>query len=415
MDQRIGRVLLWALLAAYLAMVGAGVLLTWLIWRAPDVDVYPPGFLALFSFSAFVVVGVFIVSRFSENRFGWLLMVAGFSWVAFALMDDYSICSFGVHAGTLFGSQFALWVSNWGFFPNLWLVVVVIPLLFPTGHLPRGRWRAVFWTSLVGTSLATLGFMFIPGEIEVSGVSSDKWAANPYAVDHWAVLVSFVVGMPLAIISSIAAGASIVWRLRHTRGVEHLQLKWFAYAGGLNAVAFGATTILFSLGRDELADVAQALLFLGFAAFPIAAGIAIVRYRLFDIDVLIRRTLVYGLLTVCLGFAYLALILASQSAIRAGFGHSSDLATAASTLAVAGLFRPLLGWIQTLVDRRFYRRRYDASQTVSEFSARVRDEVNLHQLIGELHAVVQDTMQPEHVSLWLRSAPRSEDALRPGA
>jgi hypothetical protein len=193
--------------------------------------------------------------------------------------------------------------------------------------------------------------------------------------------------------------AAIVVRFRRATGEERLQLKWFASAGALFALACIAYIVPFSPLPSDTAG--QALILLAFAGIPVAAGVAILRYRLYDIDVVINRTLVYGGVTATLAAAYLGTVLLLQLALSP-LTEESDLAVAGSTLAVAALFRPARAWIQRFVDRRFYRSRYDAARTLEAFGARVRNEVDLDKLGGELRTVVAETMRPSGVSIWLR-------------
>ncbi len=214
------------------------------------------------------------------------------------------------------------------------------------------------------------------------------------------------VGSSLTAVASVSAGAALIVRLRRSRGVERQQLKWFAYVGALIVVGFRwprcPRSTRIRLGTDRRPGLLVHRAVIAGFGIPVATAFAMLRYRLYDIDVVIKRTLVYGALTAALGGAYLASVLLLQLLLS----PSSDLAIAASTLAVAALFQPLRTRIQALVNRRFYRRAYDADRTVEAFGARLRDEVALEALTDELQAVVHHTMQPAHVSLWLKEPAR---------
>ena len=223
---------------------------------------------------------------------------------------------------------------------------------------------------------------------------------NPYGVDS--PVVDFLTGVAVLLIVVGIAGssASLILRFRRARGEQRQQMKWIAFAGAVAGVCVMVFTVLYDVVGEA---VANSGIMLGVLCLPLAAGVAILRYRLYDIDVVINRTLVYGALTATLAGAYLGFVLLLQLLLN-GVTGDSGLAVAGSTLAVAALVRPARARIQAVVDRRFFRRKYDAAQTLEEFSARLRDQIDLGTLNAELSSVVHDTLQPAHVSVWLRSA-----------
>ena len=394
----------WALPGLCLIIVATHLVLLWLVLQEPAIDIVAAtglaNMLAIPSFVPLVVVGALVAARHPANRLGWLLCGIGLSWETFVLLNSYTAYAFGTQDGAAFGSQVALWAANWMFYPNLCLSVAFVPLLFPSGHLPAGRWRIVFWMALVGTLSTTAGLAFEPITFEIEELSGHPGVANPYGFSRWISDILLFTGFPLSVLAGIAAGASIVWRLRRARGAERQQLKWVAYVGALASAIFVVNTVLF-IFELEIAARTGAFQVLSLAAFPIAAGIAIVRHQLFDIDRVINRTLVYGLLSLSLGAVYVLLILLPTLAL--GFDDSTpDLLVAGSTLAIASLFRPLRGRINHVVNRKFYRARYDAAQTIEHFSACLREAVDLTTLTRDLTDVVQETVQPTSAWVWLR-------------
>jgi hypothetical protein len=222
--------------------------------------------------------------------------------------------------------------------------------------------------------------------------------------------LGILVALPVLLIA-VACLASLVVRFRHAQGEERQQLKWFAYAGTLLllAVAVGGVALPFVVRQDDWFARIMAVSILPYTglitAFPVAAGIAILKHHLYDLDRIIRGTLVYGVLTTSLGLAYWGGVVLLQALLRP-LTQGSDLAIAGSTLAVAALIRPARRRIQAMVDRRFHRRKYDAARTLEAFSARLRQEIDLDSITADLLAVVRETMQPAHVSLWLRPPAR---------
>jgi hypothetical protein len=371
------------LLGLTVALTGAGVAFS--AGREAAFDTVLFALLAL----TLAAVGTLIVSRHPEHRIGWILCGFGLwgSIVEAGQGYGYLAAEHGWPAGA--AGEWLVFCS-WIVDAALWTIVV---LLFPAGRLPSRRWRPVVWASLAGAALALLG-------LGLSSDSGDQFAggANPLAVDSPLVDLAFVVGAVVLLGAFAAAVVSLVRRLRRSRGVERQQLKWFAYAGlGLTLIFPFATAFWYS------SVLVQVVTSLALNAMPIAIGIAILRYRLYDIDLVIRRTLVYAALTATLVASYLAGVLLLQLALGP-LTEDNDLAIAGSTLAAAALFRPARARIQAIVDRRFFRRRYDAERTLQRFGSHLRDEVELDAVVGDLRAVVADTMQPAHVSLWLRNA-----------
>jgi hypothetical protein len=350
----------------------------------------------------FAVVGRLLTSRRPENAVGWILALIGIVLAVAALTEGYVAGALG--SDPLLALELAGWLTQFIWF--LWLpglVGIALPLLFPDGHLPSPRWRWIAWAGVVGTVLGTLATAFKPGPIEVDAAVDVE---NPVGISGAGELLSVVegLGFVLTSVGVVGAGAAVIVRLRRSRGVERQQLKWFAYVASM--IVAGLTVATLSSTVDEDSTLAQVLGPVGWftalgmvgIGIPLATGIAVLRYRLYEIDVVINRTLVYGALTATLAVAYLGSVLVLQLVLS----PSSDLAIAASTLAAAALFRPARGRIQAVVDRRFYRRKYDAQRTLESFAGRMRNQVALDAIAVELRSAVAETMQPTHISLWVR-------------
>jgi hypothetical protein len=347
--------------------------------------------LFMLGLTVFALVGAVVASRQPRNAIGWILE-------AVVLLSALSSVLIGYTSTADDPVPVAAWLDDW--IADVWigLAAVGIPLLFPDGRLPSPRWRVGFWLAsglfALGIAGRALGDRVL--DTEAPGTWQNPYALPGVAGDVMAGIASVSVvfyGVPAMI-----AVAGLVVRLRRSHGVERQQLKWFAYVGVLLMAALVLCAISLVGNRFYLVGVIGWTSFLALVTFgfPLAIGAAILRHRLYDIDVVINRTLVYGALTATLGATYLALVLL----IGLTLGES-NLAIAVSTLAVAALFRPARARIQASVDRRFYRRRYDAARTLEEFGAHLRDEIELESLAASLRGVVHDTVQPAHVTLWL--------------
>jgi hypothetical protein len=366
----------------------------------------------LFALS-FSTVGAVVAGRRPQNPVGWVFCAGGLVAATVGFAAEYSVYAVLTRPGSLpLGAEVA-WVAEWIWWLLLGAVAYVF-LLFPDGRLLSRRWRPLAWLAGIGPAIMAVGIALEPGPLEEFPV-----VRNPFGLEGLenASLVSDVVnwlgvlgvlGVPIAL---VGAGASLVVRFRRARGEQRLQLKWIAYAAALAATAQAtshASYLLVSWTPMALA----VLVICALAAIPVAAGIAILKYRLYDIDRIINRTLVYGLLTALLGAIYAGVVLVLGQLFGGIGGEPPSWAVAGATLAVAALVQPARRRIQQSVDRRFNRRRYDAAKTIETFSARLRDQIDLDTLSAELLAVVDQTMQPTKASLWLRPTGASRSSHR---
>jgi hypothetical protein len=351
---------------------------------------------------AFAAVGGLLVLRVRDNPIGWVFCLIGAGLSLSIAGGAYANYAVFVASPLLAGARIAVLVDDVAGPPCFGLVGVAL-LLFPTGRLPSRRWRPALWLCVAGSATIALGYAFRPG----GGDEPFQSVTNPLGIHGAFDLLDAMTGLGwlLSGLGVAAAAVAMVRRLRRSTGVERLQLKWIAYAAGILAADIVADEVSFFADVHGVAGIRDMLLGLAFATFPVAAGIAILRHRLYNIDVVIRRTLVYGFLTAMLAAVYIGTVLLLQAALDPVTSGSS-VAVAVSTLAVTALFGPARTRVQAVVDRRFYRRKYDAARTVEDFSVRLREQVDLDALGGELRKVVRDTMQPSHVSLWMRG-PRS--------
>ena len=347
--------------------------------------------------AAFSIVGGLIALRRPGNMIGWLLATIG---LLFAIVVACSsVASWGLESDAL-PEPVAEWISVGS---SVWVIALglvgtQLPLRLPDGRLPSLRWRWYSRISIGLIAVTLIGMATQRGRVEgVPGSANPLGAAwaEPLAGAIFLVMLSFVVGL-----------AALFMRYRRADAVDRVQLRWVALGGAVFLAIYLVTlplpSILGASSHSTTAGVITGFSQAAFGALPIAIGYAILRHRLYDIDVVINRTLVYGALTATLAGTYLGSVLLLQLLLN-GVTGDSGLAVAGSTLAVAALFRPARTHIQAAVDRRFFRRKYDAQRTLEAFSSRLRDEVDLRALSSELGAVVHETLQPAHVSLWLRA------------
>jgi hypothetical protein len=344
---------------------------------------------------AFAALGALVASRRPGNPIGWILSASPLCLAFTELARNWYVHTLIADLGSLPLAGGLMWAANWSWIPGFMPLLTLLLLLFPEGAAPSPRWRPLGWLAGLAMALLVVGYAFAPGPLEDYPRVENPVGAGGPAGDLFEVFQG--IGFPLFALAAIGSMASIVVRFRRSHGVERQQLKWMAAAAALVVAAW----VLNAFFDQALGEDISVILPLALLALPLAAAIAILRYRLYDLGLVVNRTLVYGALSATLGGTYLGIVLLLQLALDP-LTSDSGLAIAGSTLAVAALFRPLRARIQALVDRRFYRRRYDAVRTAEGFSVRLRDELDLAALSAELRGVVRETVQPAHVSLWLR-------------
>ena len=419
MRSRAAAWLAWSLAGLCLAMAVATIVLSVLPRPAREgVSTWGTvGDLLIFvSFLAFPVVGALISSRRPRNPIGWICLSAGLLWVLIIFSGDYSAYGVAVPGSVPFPVTVNALLYAWLWVPAVGLMGIYLILLFPDGKPPSRRWRPLAWLSGVVIAVESVAVFVTPGPLEGLG-----GARNPFGLEGylWLEVLGWIVLLLLPL-CMVASAVSLVLRFRISGAVVRQQIKWLAFAASfmgsiyLLIMSVGFVVWLVSapgtysdLGTETWwGAILEDVMLLSFAAVPVAIGFAILRYRLYDIDLVINRTLVYGSLTVTLALLYVGSVVTLQYASRALTGGESQLAIVASTLVIAALFNPLRRRIQKLIDRRFYRRKYDAQKTLSAFSKTLREETDLEALNAELLTVIRETIQPAHVSLWLRKTER---------
>jgi hypothetical protein len=381
--------LAWTLCTLTLLVLGASLVLILLGWSTPlpqgvtpwrDQAVFLAGLIGA------PILGGLVASRRPRNSYGWVWLAFGLSLVVQQAAQTYASYARWVEPGSLVAPLTIAHVFGLGNQAALGLAPFLL-LLFPTGRLPSRRWRPLAWISaLSGMTIAVLVF-FYGSPDKVGGV----------------VTIAAMTTVSVILVTFILSAISLVIRFRAARGTQRQQLKWFALAAVFAVLVFVMGTAL-GLERSFSETLWTLINAVSNAFLYSAVGIAILRYRLYDIDRIINRALVYGSLTVFLALVYFGGVVTTQTIFRAITGQErlSQLAVVISTLAIAALFNPLRRRIQNVIDRRFYRKKYDAAKTLETLSTKLRDETDLDELSGDLVRVVRETIQPEHVSLWLR-------------
>jgi len=347
----------------------------------------------ILGFAAFAIVGSLLVARRPENPISWIMVTIGWLAGLVPAADTYA-----AYIMTTRGSPDALailgaWINAWYFYLLIALTFIYLPLLFPDGHLLSRRWLfiaiipgisttvSVVYSALVDTLTGQYIKYRIDNPIGITGVRSES---DPIG---GLVLIGLIIGL-------VGAAAAVFVRYRRSTGAERQQLKWFLFA-----------VVLFPfllLPAESLPLVGDLLFSAMVIALPTAIGVAVLRYRLYDIDLIIRRTLVYTVLTVTLALVYFGLVILLEGTLRSLVGGGGQVATVISTLTIAALFTPLRRRVQEVIDRRFYRQKYNAEQALAEFAAAARYETDLEALSAQVTGIVDKTMRPESLSLWLR-------------
>jgi len=401
MSTRVAAWLAWSLCLLCVALAGACLIFSLLNGHTLYEMVLtgiPTTVILLTQMVSFSVVGALIASHRPENPIGWLFCAAALFYGIEIAGEEYAIYALLTNPGSLpLGAELA-WLTEWIWAPGFGIILVFLPLLFPDGHPPSRRWRGVGWLGGLSIGLICVLTSIVlwpergPALLQLEGFGGEveEWRS---AVSDW---VLKLVG-PMLLLAGLGAVISLFVRFRRARGDERQQIKWFASAAAL-------TLAWIIVAEEQSGEIVALWGLLVIASIPVATGMAILRYRLYDIDRIINRTLVYGVLTGILALVYFGGVATSEAIFRALTGQEQQpqIAVVVSTLVIAALFTPLRRRIQRFIDRRFYRRKYDARKTLEAFSSKLRDETDLEALNDNLVGVVRETMQPAHVSLWLR-------------
>jgi hypothetical protein len=411
MSARVAAWLAWSLCALCVALAAANFILALFNGRTLGEIFVSEGIVTFATWTvSFSVVGALIASHRPENPIGWIFLAVGFFYGLLFAGDEYAIYALLTNPGALPLGAEASWLGQWVWAPGLSLILVFLPLLFPDGHPPSHRWRPVAWLGglSIGLAVVSSAILLWPerGPALVTGDESPS---------HVLDVVLLFAAVPMMLVAGLGAVISLFVRFRRARGDERQQIKWFVSAAALTFFWMLVFPVVLGEllraggGLPRVTGALSGLLVL--PSIPIATAIAILRYRLYDIDRIINRTLVYGSLTVMLALLYFGGVSAIQALFGALTGQEEQpqLAIVVSTLVIAALFNPLRRRIQSFIDRSFYRSKYDAAKTLEAFSAKLREETDLDALSDDLASVVRETMQPAHVSVWLHPDPALKD------
>ena len=414
MSRRTAARLAWSLCALSLLLCAASIVL-----YVATRSVQPPSnwgtggdsavLIVVLPFLTFPLVGALIASKRPKNPVGWICLAVGIIWMIMPISSSYGVYGLVVRPGSMPFPAAIGSLGEWMWAPAVGLLGTYLILLFPDGRLPSRRWRPLAWLSGAVIILVSAGFALSPGPMDGLGGLRNPFGLEKYPWLADATLV-VVLLLPLCI---LASAVSLILRFLRSRGAEREQIKWLVFAASILGLGFSSYIIpSFFIVEDPTGgagplgvNLLEDAVTLSFAGVPVAVGIAILRYRLYEIDTLINRTLVYGSLTTILVGVYFGGVVALQAALRALTGQESTLAVVASTLLIAALFNPLRRRIQSFIDRRFYRNKYDAAKTLAAFNARLRNETDVDVLRNDVVGVARSTVQPTHISLWLRSDP----------
>jgi hypothetical protein len=399
MSRRTATWLAWSLCALSLALTALSLLLLAFNRSDPNTHIYEYWQVDTLVPVSFSIIGAIVASRLPANPLGWLFCAAACVAAVDHFSAEYALYALLAQPTSLPAGEALAWLASWAWILYAGCIALSL-LLFPNGRPPSRRWRWLAWLSVFLTIAGAVWVAFSPGVIGNLGS-----IRNPLGIEGLPSGFKPVQTIMLALLF-VAALSTLVVRLRRARGIERQQIKWPAFTVVVVAGSsfLSDTAISEAIGLRWLEWAGYVIFIPALIGFPISIGIAIVRYRLYDIDILINRTLVYGALSATLALIYFGGVATTQAIFRALTGQQEQpqLAIVISTLLIAALFNPLRRRIQRFIDRRFYRRKYDARKTLEAFSAKLRDETDLDALSDDLVGVVKETMQPSRISLWQR-------------